>query len=170
MLYGVLEINGCNFNAVYPETIEERKKGLDGQKIDGVMIFLYCCPSYVVFRGCKDRPIDIAFGKRQGNCFRIFKIVSSLYTDDMISVDNVEMVIEAEEGFFNKNQIQVGTICELKINVNGVLRNIAELYTQREELEQFSKFIDKKFEQAGISPEEGRKFLERTLVPIMNKL
>lgn len=162
MINGELRSSKFKCPAIFVDTDEERKRGLNGQKINGVMVFLYCCPSYVVYKGCDDRPIDIAFCKREGNLFRVVRKISPIYPQDIVSADGIEAVLESEDNFFYKHGIDIGNSLELLIDVRGSLRNIAELYAQRrKESEDFTNFVNKKFEEAGIDLEKGRAFLRK---------
>jgi len=162
MLNGVLQINGKQITAVLPETHNERLSGLDFKKIDGAMVFLYCCPSYVIFRGCQDRPIDIAFCKREGNLFKPVKIISSLQPGEVCSMDKIECVIEAEAGSFYKFGLVQGvdTGVQIFLQVNGLLRNVAEFYEQKKEGQMELKAkISEELERAGITREDFLNFL-----------
>jgi hypothetical protein len=125
---GILRMGKSRINIVYAVSEEERRNGLDSVK--GWLVYAYCCPKFVGFRGCRDRAIDIAFALREGGHFVNKQVIHGLPPNEEIrSIANV--VIEAEEGEFAKVGLWAGSKFELSVRNRDSWENIAFLMGRR---------------------------------------
>jgi hypothetical protein len=128
MKEGILRVGKSRVNVLYAVEEEERRVGLDG--VRGWLVYAYCCPKFVGFRGCKDRSIDIAFALREGGHFVSKQVIHGLPPNEEVrSIANV--VIEAEEGEFVRYGIRAGSRFELSVRNGESWENIAFLMGRR---------------------------------------
>lgn len=127
MLSGKIKKDGKELYALFPETIEERKKGMNDFNTEA-MVFLFCCPSYAVFKGCDDKRIDIAFLSRKDDSFIIKKAIKPLLPGEIVAADGIEAVIETRENLLDELNLGAGSSLDLYLNYNGNSINVISFY------------------------------------------
>lgn len=142
MIKGILFISSSKHEVNVPVTEEERLEGMD--KYSGPLVYLYCCEKDLVFRGCKNKVIDIAFAERDGSQFKALKVVHGLCPGEEVRA-RAEAVVEADEGWMAKNKIGAGTRFGISVQFMNAFANAAYLMRRKSDRE---NSVDTDYEMA----------------------
>lgn len=139
MVKGTIIRKAERYEVLIPVSEEERTEGMDKHK--GPLVYVYCCEKDLVFRGCKEKIIDIAFANKKGSSFRIVKVVHSLPPLETVEGRGYA-VIEAEEGWMKRNGFGVGDEFELSVEFLNAKVNAAYLIGRRAQRERGPVRVD----------------------------
>lgn len=109
-----LSLNGVNIKHILANTAETRVKGLSGMESlpkDTVMFFIFDVPDkYGIWMKDMKFPVDIIWLDHEG---RVITLESNVSPDTFPKVffplENSLYTIEANSGFIDKNQLEVGS-------------------------------------------------------------